>query len=289
MIRKSLYVLIFVVIYLTSCRDSPWEAEVPTYLLVDTFSLTTTAEEGSNSHDIRDVWVYDNTSLLGAYELPAEVPLLGSEIKNLVLYPGIRENGNSFFPDLYFLYTPDSLTIDPTTSSEFSIQPSTEYDSRTKFAFIENFESGNIFTESLTSEDSSEMQIVTDTVFEGNKSGMIEVSDDDSTAVVVATEEAYGPFFEDGLQAYLELNYKTEVPITIGYSGVSFDGETQEFLKVTLNPVQEWRKAYIEFTEEFSGDDIFRTRIVLRVDYDERYTEKPSGRAYFDNVKLVHF
>jgi hypothetical protein len=287
--KKKDYIIVFVLLgVFASCKDPAWEAEVPTYLLIDSFQLQTTAEEGSNSHDIRDVWVYDNNNLLGAYPLPAEIPLLGKEEKMLVVYPGIRENGNSFYPDIYFLYEPDTFFIDPTEDNEFKKTGNTLYDERTKFAFVENFESGNIFTESITSLYTSSVQVVSDTVFEGDKGGMMEVTED-FTPVVVGTENAYGPFFQDGRQLYLEMDFKSEVPLTIGYAGISFEGEPRDFLKVTLKPTTEWRKVYIEFTEEFSGDDIFRAQMILRADLDGRYTTDSVGRAYFDNIKLVHF
>ena len=73
-----------------SCKESPWKAEVPTYLVIDSFSFETFPGQGANSTAITDVWVYDNTGLLGAYELPAEIPVLGKGKKQITLFPGIR-------------------------------------------------------------------------------------------------------------------------------------------------------------------------------------------------------
>lgn len=287
MIRTFYILSLAILVGFTACKESPWKAEVPTYLVVDTFELTTFGDQGSNSAAITDVWVYDNTGLLGAYELPAEIPILGDGEKEIVLYPGIRENGNSFYPDIYFLYEPDTVVINASQNGEVQVSASTTYDERTQFAFVEGFESGNIFTQSLTS-DSTEMKVIDSMALDGNKCGMIEVSESQSP-VVVGTNQGYGPFFQRGNLAYLEMDFKSEVPVTVGYSGITITGEEREFLKVTLKPVEDWRKVYIEFSEEFAGDQIFRVQMVIRADLDPRYTTDTVGRAYFDNLKLIHF
>lgn len=275
-------------ILIASCGGDIWEAEVPTYLNIAPFEFTTFGDQGANTSDIRDVWVYDNNELLGAFELPAQVPLIGRGEKQIVVFPGIRENGNTFFPDIYFLYEPDTFIVNADGSSEITIEPETIYDERTKFSFVEDFESGNIFTLDLDEDDTTRLVTQSETVRSGGRAGLIRVNEEFPSAVV-ATAQSFGPFFKDGPQAYLEFDFKSNVPLTVGYFGIANDGENFNFLKVTLLPQEEWKKVYVEFTEEFLGDDLRLANIIFRVDLDQRLSSATEGETFIDNVKLVHF
>jgi hypothetical protein len=80
------------------------------------------------------------------------------------------------------------------------------------------------------------------------------------------------------------------VPTTIGYLGLDAQGQQVDFLKVTLLPTEGWRKAYINFSEEFRADQVIAAQMIIRVDLDGRFgTSSESGAALFDNLKLIHF
>lgn len=271
-----------------ACSDQ-WEADVPTFLVIDKFEFTTVDTQGSASSFIRDVWLYENNEFLGAYELPATIPVIGEGERQVTLFPGIREDGSSERPRLLFLYDTDTFSYTAQAGEEIYYKPSTTYDERTRFSFIEDFEDGNLFTVNFDGQDSSGMVRTVDNAFEGNFSGKIEVSDS-IPLVVVGTAEAYGPFLERGTQVFFEFDYNCNVPVTIGYVGLNAQGGPEDFLKVTLLPTEGWRKAYINFSEEFRLDQIIAAQMLIRVDLDVRFSASTdSGEALFDNLKLIHF
>lgn len=287
---KGLWLLtaILIALGIGACSDQ-WEADVPTFLVIDEFEFTTVDTQGSSSSFIRDVWLYENNEFLGAYELPATIPVIGEGERRVTLFPGIREDGSSERPRLLFLYDADTFAYTAQAGEEIHYTPSTTYDERTRFSFIEDFEDGNLFTADLDGQDTSGMIRTTDNVFEGNFSGKIEVTDS-FPVVVVGTAEAYGPFLERGTQVFFEFDYNCDVPTTIGYLGLDAQGQQVDFLKVTLFPTEGWRKAYINFSEEFRADQVIAAQMIIRVDLDGRFgTSSESGAALFDNLKLIHF
>lgn len=288
-INNWCWAVIGVLFLFCACSSDRFEADVPTFVKLDKFEFTTTEEQGSSSSFIRDVWVYQNNEFLGAYELPATVPIIGEGEREVTLFPGIREDGSSELPRLFFMYDTDTFSYVGEPGKEVEYTPETEYDERTQFAFIEDFEDGNLFTANFDGNDSTGLDRTTDNVFEGENSGVIRVTDSLPT-VVVGTANAYGPFFENGTQVFFEFDYSTDVPITIGYVGLNGQGEQLDFLKVTLLPTEGWRKVYVNFSEEFRIDNIQTVQLLMRVDLDSRFEGTgPEGAAYFDNLKLIHF
>jgi hypothetical protein len=273
---------------LSACADR-WEADIPTFVQIDEFDFTTVDTQGSASSFIRDVWVYENNEFLGAYELPATVPIIGEGERQVTLFPGIREDGSSERPRLFFLYETDTFSYTAQPGEEVYYKPSTRYDDRIQFSFIESFEDGNLFTNDLAGQDSTGLVRTTENVFEGNFSGQITVTDS-FPVVAVGTAETYGPFFENGTQVFFEFDYNCDVPTTIGYVGLNAQGLQVDFLKVTLLPTEGWRKAYINFSEEFRLDQVVAAQLIIRIDLDDRFGETGSrGTAFFDNLKLIHF
>jgi len=290
--RKNKGEWVFLAFFLAFCCwgcSEGLEADIPTFLVIDEFEFTTVDSQGSASSFIRDVWVYENNEFLGAFELPATVPVIGEGERQVTLFPGIREDGSSERPRLFFLYDTDTFSYDAKSGEEIYYKPSTTYDERIRFSFIEDFEDGNLFAADFDGNDSTGLVRTTDEVFEGNYSGKIAVTDS-FPAVVVGTANAFGPFLERGTQVFFEFDYNCDVPLTIGYLGLDGQGQQVDFLKVTLLPTEGWRKAYINFSEEFRLDQVVAAQMLIRVDLDERFGQSgDQGRALLDNLKLIHF
>ncbi len=61
---------------MASCWPDGVEEPLPAYIYIPAFELRTTQGEGSASSAITDVWLTVNGEFLGAYELPARIPVL---------------------------------------------------------------------------------------------------------------------------------------------------------------------------------------------------------------------
>ena len=93
------YILSFLcfLFMLQGCNLVNPKEDIPTYISMDSVFLQSTVPviHGSVSHKITDVWVYYNRELLGAYQLPARVPVIAKSRGQLQIVAGIWEDGLS--------------------------------------------------------------------------------------------------------------------------------------------------------------------------------------------------
>ena len=105
--KQAIPVFLLCLIYYSSCSVLNQEEPVPSYVNIESIKLKTTPNQGSASHKITDVWVFNDTEFLGMFPLPAKIPLLLYGEQNLTLQAGIKENGigstQKNYP-FYYLY-----------------------------------------------------------------------------------------------------------------------------------------------------------------------------------------
>ena len=92
---KKLLVFITLVVAFISCKKIYPDPAIPSYIYLSAFDYqanTTVDTSGSKSSAIENVWVYANNELIGAYVLPAKVPILKSGKVFLNIRPGIKQN-----------------------------------------------------------------------------------------------------------------------------------------------------------------------------------------------------
>jgi len=138
---------------LASCDKFEGDQEVPAYIQIDSIGCTTEYDvEGTASHNIVDAWVWVDDQLIGAFELPAMVPVLMQGSHEVVVRAGIKNNGISntrvpypFYSSILrenFMLAPDSISV---------LNASVGYFDNTVFAWMEDFESPIISIEETLS------------------------------------------------------------------------------------------------------------------------------------------
>ena len=281
----------------TSCDIINPAEDIPAYIYVSDFSFTTdAATEGSASEKITDVWVTvgDQNNFLGAYSLPALIPILATGEQEIILSPGIKDNGITATPEIYIFYKEYRQMIDLKPGIIDTIHPSTRYLEQTKFAFIEDFErEGHIFQDDLDGNADSRIIRTTDEVFEGNYSGLI-VLDTSAVAIEVATTERFRDLMAIGVFVYLEVNYKAEAPVIWGIIGHQ-EGIFNEGIPVYdpgFAEKDEWNKIYFNLTQLLIQESTFvEYQISLRsiLPFEDGEFTKDQVKIWLDNIKLVHF
>ena len=134
---KSLrYIFLFgIVLLLFSCKKFNGSQEIPAYLKIEPWTLTTNYDvEGAATEAITDAWVYVNGNYLGCYELKshtdghyAMVPILEKGEKTIHLYPGVKQNGRSSTRIQYPFYRPYKFGISLNPGEIQTVAPSTSY------------------------------------------------------------------------------------------------------------------------------------------------------------------
>jgi len=278
-------VLLIFSMALFSCQKQNLKPGIPAFIKIDTIYLATDySTQGTCSHNITDVWVYVNEQRVGAFELPAMVPILMDGTAKLRLEAGIKVNGiattrvNNPFYEPYiaegFNFVPDSVV---------SISPTTHYRQGVEFAWKEDFENNAISLD--TSNLSGNLDIVLsaqDEAFEGFHSGMIYLD----TTYNFYEGATFEPFTVpiDGSPIVLEMNYKTDIVFEVGIFASSPSNVVKKPV-LYVNPSTTWNKIYINLSDailENNFTDEFK--IYFRAGIYDEFTEAAVG---LDNIKVV--
>ncbi|MGH1435521.1 MAG: hypothetical protein ACRBG0_13810 [Lewinella sp.] len=281
--------LLSLVFSLTTCDLINPEEEVPAYLEINDFSLTTQpGAQGSDDELITEVWVFVDGTFLGMYDLPALVPVLKAGPTEIRLEAGIRDNGIASFPDIYPFYEPYKVTLDLKANETAVINPSTSYLSEAKFAFIEDFEDNRprVFTELVAG--NTELERTQDDVFEGNYSGRFALSREYSPVVEIATSSLFSGLQEGGVYVYLEVNYKSDAPVVWGFVGDPDPiAGPLRFYDPGFSAKNEWNKIYFNLSQLLFNTEFDEYQVGFQAFLLEESPD--SSTILLDNIKLVHF
>lgn len=274
---------------LVSCETD--ENDIPSYISIDSISLSTEIKQGTASHKITDAWVYVGNKLVGAYEMPVNVPVLAAGSSKVTIYPGVRMNGVAGTRIPYPFYNSITSTIDLVKEQIKSLGTlEVTYNSSTIFAWVEDFENSSFSLDTTqrsnvrASRTNDPLKVFDYSGEASHYSAIVEFTGDSTVFENVSHSSFEVP--QDGSAVFLEMNYKTNTPLTIGVYGRTSTQTIQEPIFV-LNPNTVWNKIYINLTPtvcNMSSSYDFRIFFSAMKSVD---TEK--AEILLDNIKLLHF
>ncbi|MGC8866364.1 MAG: hypothetical protein ACP5O2_11665 [Bacteroidales bacterium] len=279
---------------LASCDKFEGEQTIPAYLRIDSIALKTVSPaQGSSSSRITDAWVYIDEQLIGAFELPATIPILSQGSRRLKIKPGIRLDGmvqlRSYYPfytdiDKTITLTPDSITYVKGQLLNGKHTLYTNYNDKVQFAWAENFEDANLAFDTVKN-SKTDFQL-TDNLgetFEGQHSGKVILDKDHNLFEAWASEALSLP--RNGSPVFLEMNYRCTNSFTVGIIALGASDLIQSPI-LSLNPSASWNKVYINLTPNVSSSNTgLKFKIFVGATLDEN-SEK--GIIGLDNLKLVY-
>ncbi|MBL7943885.1 MAG: hypothetical protein JNM00_14020 [Flavobacteriales bacterium] len=278
------------IILLAGCCFFSCDSNQPTpaFIHIEEFDFAALPGEGTSSENITELWVYqDGVTMLGAYDLPADIPVLSEGNTGLRIYPGIKNNGISTTRIIYPFYTYYETNLNLESGAEYQVTPSFKY--REDLAISEyDFESGIPMEPYGT--NSGQFELVSDDrVFEGDKSGFATL-EPDQAQLLYRTENSFE--WTAGETVFLEMNYSCNNTFAVGLYAINSANETRNFALI-LNPTREgtgdpvWKKVYVDLgfvIKENSNADHFELYIESVHDVSGNTVE-----LYFDNLKLVQY
>ncbi len=294
-----LIAMIIAIVPFSSCNKFEGSQEIPAYIHVDTFLLTTNyAIEGSASHKITDVKLYIDDYFQGYYELPATIPVLERGNHKVTLYAGIKLNGISQTRTEYPFYKPYIIeefeleekrvdTINPSVTYF-----STDEGSDIEFAFIEDFER-QVLLEDDSESDTTIVRTERDDANNWNDafnnshySGYIwlgKTAEGDTIDYFCITSPEYSDLPNQGNSIILELDYKCTESFQVGLRAKISGVET--FPLYNVNPSPTWNKIYLNLGPRITDTpeaSWFEFYIASSIDPDSE------AEFYFDNIKLIY-
>ncbi|MEZ5014316.1 MAG: hypothetical protein R2794_08500 [Chitinophagales bacterium] len=282
--RRITYLPLFITVFLGACvKDIP----VPSYVHVDPFSFTCDPDaQGYPSSKITDVWVYANNDFIGAYELPATLPVLSDNSTELILYPGIKENGISGTAVIYPFYTAYTVSPDLISGDTYAVTPSTTYKSSAAISFIfkENFNATNDF-----SSISGDVTLTTTSdptlVFEGFRSGIATFSGSNDTMRISTSHDL--TFGDATHLLYLEMDYMCDIEFEVWLRCSTFNGSSISDQILYVTPKDYWNKIYINLNPSLQFFAPYQPEYYNLEFRAIKPADVDTAQILFDNLKII--
>ena len=274
------------------------EEPIPSYVYISNSGLYTDVEQGSNSHDIVDGWVYCDGILIGVFELPVRVPILQAGEHTITVVPGIKKNGLFNERVTYPFYSPFEQKLDLIPSAIDTILPVVRYRNNITFSWLEDFEDNAISVEKSGSNTTTDSMFVTSDpvhVFnydgiENKYSGQVDIPSE-FQIFENATVQLYD-LPRKGGEVYLELDFKCNTEFTVGVypvTGNFINGVPIVNFYSTEDDQGEmqWKKAYVSLKEDINNPEY--AGATFRVFFNAQTNGSNEKQLFFDNIKLIHF
>jgi hypothetical protein len=283
--------LILTITLASGCEKKNDPDLIPSYLQIDQITLTSTYDQGTSSQKITDAWVYVDETLIGAFELPATIPILKEGTQNITIRPGIKINGIANTRSIYPFYKDivRRITLVKDSVINFS-DAATTYKSNVTFPWLEDFDFPGV-TLDTTAKSTVGIEKISDPdlIFyqpgeDNNYSAFIRLPADSSIFEAVSTQKYAFP--GNGTAIFLEVNYKTNHDLVVGVF-YSLSGIRVQRPLIILNKTDVWNKIYVNLTvPKYENPSATEFQVFFG-------TEKEDGTEdaliYLDNIKLVHF
>lgn len=281
---------------LSSCNKEDLVAITPAYVIIDSvFVETTFTAEGTASHRITTVWVEVNGVAQGVYELPATFPVTASGSTRIRIDAGINENGTSSTRSIYPFYAHYETTLELSPLDTVLYRkpdgslPSVKYFPSAEIITIEDFEGIGLNLEISPNSDTSIFRITDpDLLYNWNNEPNTAIGagylPDRNTIFEVRSGDDY-PIPQGG-PVFLEMNYKTDVPIVVGMYINSLSIGTVQARTAQINPSETWKKIYISLYSEVNG---YPNPLDFKIFVGALNLEGNGTKTlYIDNLKLVY-
>ena len=275
---------IFILLLMTSCSFFDNQDTLPMYFEIDEVSLQTGPGQGFNTHNIDAVSVFADGFSIGVYKLPANIPVLQTrEELDLSIFGVIRNNGIAANPVQYPFYAPLDFNYEfmPGESRQLDLEFS--YDDMAKVINVGDFESFNALALGFDNNPDIEFIRSAETEF-GNFCGKITVDQNNLSfqkttfSRILRSEVIQGSIF-------LEMDYRNEIPFSLGILLFREDGLIVPFYKLVLTEQEEWNKIYLELSNELADNQTAEFSVLVGTPPGNSNT----GSVWVDNIKILHF
>ncbi|MCF8332305.1 MAG: hypothetical protein K9H84_07630 [Bacteroidales bacterium] len=262
------------------------EDPIPGYIYIEDIKTNTDPGEGTDKQQFTDAWIYKDQDLVGAFELPAMVPVIAEGEHTITVKPGIKINGISSTRAAYPFIQQYETTVNfkPEKIDTLGIQTNylDDVDFPWNSAGQEDFEQGGV---SLDSTSRSDAQIIrqSNDVFEGNNAGLIYLDSAGMQFEIESIDDFDYP--GENTPTFLELHYKADNSFAVGVKLYQYTGQIIMNPILIINPKETWNKIYLNLTPTLTRENATtHYKIYFSGNVNENLS---SANIYLDNIKLV--
>ena len=286
--KSSVFLLIALV--LQGCLWSNEPEKIPAYIRIKNFNFTSPSELGNNSQSISDVWVYVDGKINGIYELPCIFPVLETGSYEVKLYAGIYPDGMHNVRISYPFFTSHKFQATLVEKGVLEVTPEITYIDNLKLPvfMLEEFEKSFVLIEPSPQSDIDTLKIETDSLPYIGKYGVIYGKKDVKEKIDWASVEEIS-ISDPGSAVFLEMHFKSTINFYAGVYALNGFGGVTAILDLVLLPRSDWRKIYVNLTDEIASQPLGTTfKILFRGETNGAIDTngKPDYIA-LDNLKLL--
>lgn len=257
------------------------------FIRIDTILVETDPFiQGSNSANISDAWIFADQNLIGAFELPCQVPVLLEGNTEILIGAGIQINGISGLRSPYSFYRLWEGEAELIGGETTTLSPKVTYFDSLNFVINANFDdiSGNIMEATTASDTTVLLNNEPGVPFEGNGCFQMQLLRDSGYVEFQTLSTLDLP--KQGANVYAEMDYKTSHQMTVALAAYYPASATRRSVVVNLRPSENWNKIYLNLTENVSRE---LGAVNYRLYF---YSFKPAGSGdlnlLIDNLKIIY-
>jgi hypothetical protein len=271
------------------------EEDIPAYLYIEDITLEVPADQslGADAHDIVDAWVYVGNSFIGAFELPAHIPVLHEGEQEIVVIAGIKRNGQANDRMIYPFYTSYTTQRTLIPSNTDTLSPVVEFRTGAKMAWLEDFEDGIITMEKSGVNSTVDTIYITSDPSEvydyngGNSIRSGKIILDTRYQIFEYRSKQQFDLPRQLNESFLEFNYKCDIDLETGFYPLT-GGPVNPVSVVRLYPTTTWKKIYVSLTQDVNAAQYQGVEFKMFFGAFKNSGDKPVN-IYLDNIKLIHF
>ncbi len=286
---KQIYILFsLLVLVFSSCEIINPDEDVPAKISIDEVSFKSEPLQGTDSADIKDIWIYSDNDLVGAFQIPFTAPILASGQHSITLRPGIILNGIAATRTINPFFSSQTQMVNLQAGKVVKLSPKFKYVDGVKFPWNakgeEDFETGGISIDSVAG-SSTKIFKSNEDVYEGDFSGEIFLDKGHKTYRGKSATSFDLP--KSGAYVVMELNVKnTTAPLYIGMYVLLPGSTLNDVSHMMVNPTPNWKKLYVNFTELVS---YYPNAVSYNVTFKADLGSLDSAKIFIDNIKIMHF
>ena len=290
-IYYTIFAIFLVALGSSSCDIINPKEQVPSYIGIYDISLLVPSQDegvfGSDSENITDVWLYTDNQLIGAFELPAVIPVLYEGMQNIKAYAGIKVNGISNSREIYPFYSYYEINMELIPGAVNTITPVVKYITESLAIDQERFEDiGFLFVRSAGSDTLITAIANPDPQFDylQEKVGAIYM-DEDRPHFKVESDLDLSIAFADPI--FVELDYKCDNEFVFGLRSIQPSNVEVGLIgmlpKLDIDGNPTWNKMYIDISDAV---DLIGNGSETEL-YFEGLLVNETGYVLIDNVKII--
>ena len=283
---------VFVLLIFNSCSLFDQEETIPGILIISSVEVI---EDNPNfetcfGHKIRNIEVYVNGITQGIYPINAPIPIFEEGSIDVEIFPLVYASGSSQNIEPHLFLQKESFSFDINFGEVIERDIVFEYQPNTVFRLTEFFGLGNQFNIDIDDDEENTLIVVMDDYCQDNQVGQF-VLDTATNLAIVTTPSLLENLTSD--QAYLELDYYSELDVTISFAILQQNSTNLEIQDLYyIKPKLEWNKLYINMTDFIRQSNGIKFQMYLSASLplaDEDGNTVYSGKAYLDNIRILTY